>query len=177
MGSNFLYKGIEGYFTWPTLYKDMINKFSSGSCFVEIGVFQGRSLGFLIEESIKADKDIKIIGVDFFEGMSKGLLEKVNKNLESVKGKYTLIVNSSIEASKLFEDRSIDFVFIDAGHEYNDIKLDIINWLPKVKQGGVLAGHDYLYGNNNVKKVVDEMFGRKAGLRYKNENCWLINVA
>ena len=63
----------------------------------------------------------------------------------------------SIEASKLYEDNSLDFVFIDASHEYEDVKADILSWLPKVKIGGILAGHDY-NTFEGVNRAVDEIF-------------------
>ena len=39
-------------------------------------------------------------------------------------------------------DHSLDFVFLDASHEYKDVKDDIEHWLPKVKIGGTLGGDD-----------------------------------
>ena len=50
---------------------------------------------------------------------------------------------SSIDAVKKFKDKSVDFVFLDASEAYEGVKEDITNWLPKVKPGGILAGHDY----------------------------------
>ena len=46
-------------------------------------------------------------------------------------------------AAKKFEDGSLDFVFIDADHSYEGVRGDIELWLPKVKSGGLLCGHDY----------------------------------
>jgi len=42
-----------------------------------------------------------------------------------------------------FPDASLDFVFIDANHTYECAKEDIALWAPKVKQGGIVMGHDY----------------------------------
>ena len=47
-------------------------------------------------------------------------------------------------ASNLFPDGSLDFVYIDANHTYEAVTEDIKIWYPKVKSGGILAGHDYL---------------------------------
>lgn len=46
-------------------------------------------------------------------------------------------------ASALFPDGYFDLVYIDASHYYEDAKADIIAWLPKVKEGGFISGHDY----------------------------------
>ena len=50
---------------------------------------------------------------------------------------------TSLEAVKKFKDDSLDFVYIDANHDYSSVKNEIMAFWPKVKKGGVLAGHDY----------------------------------
>lgn len=40
-------------------------------------------------------------------------------------------------------DKALDFVFIDAQHDYGSVVTDITAWAPKVKPGGLLSGHDY----------------------------------
>lgn len=49
---------------------------------------------------------------------------------------------STLEAAKLIEDGSLDFVFIDADHSYEAALADIRAWEPKVRAGGLIAGHD-----------------------------------
>lgn len=68
-----------------------------------------------------------------------------------------LIVMDSLAAAKTFQDQSLDLVFIDADHSYEGVKADIHAWAPKVRQGGILAGHDYDQPDfPGVKKAVDE---------------------
>jgi hypothetical protein len=70
---------------------------------------------------------------------------------------------SSREAAGAIEPRSLDFVFLDAGHDYSSVVEDILIWWPKVKSGGLLTGHDYghrkeaanLFG---VSQAVNELF-------------------
>lgn len=45
-------------------------------------------------------------------------------------------------ASKLFADDSLDLVFIDGNHGYSHARQDVLAWLPKVRRGGILCGHD-----------------------------------
>jgi hypothetical protein len=49
---------------------------------------------------------------------------------------------TSEEAAKLVPAHSLDFVYLDANHSYDMVKRDIALWWPKIKWGGVLAGHD-----------------------------------
>lgn len=48
----------------------------------------------------------------------------------------------SKQAVSLFQDGSLDFVYIDACHQYEAVRDDLSTWWPKLKPGGVLAGHD-----------------------------------
>jgi len=50
----------------------------------------------------------------------------------------------SLEATKDIPDGSLDFVYIDAMHDFNNVMMDIIAWVPKVRAGGIVSGHDYI---------------------------------
>lgn len=54
-----------------------------------------------------------------------------------------VIKEFSKEASQLFPDEYFDLVYIDANHTYQSVSADLELWFPKVKKGGILAGHDY----------------------------------
>jgi hypothetical protein len=49
----------------------------------------------------------------------------------------------SVEAAHLVPDRSLDFVYIDANHTFEGLVADFASWVPKVRTGGIIAGHDY----------------------------------
>ena len=69
------------------------------------------------------------------------------------------VKNNSVEASKQFEDNSLDFVYIDAAHDYDNVRQDILTWLPKIKKGGHIGGHDYRYDPNiGVYEAVNDIF-------------------
>jgi hypothetical protein len=70
---------------------------------------------------------------------------------------------TSIDAAPLIPDGSLDFAYIDARHDYESVLEDLAAWYPKVKPGGILAGHDYAdidFKENvfGVKSAVDEFF-------------------
>jgi len=84
----------------------------------------------------------------------------------------------SVEAAKLFPEHYFDFIFIDASHLYEDVKEDIIAWHPKVRPGGILAGHDYGVGKQRgyeVNKAVDEVFG-KDGIEVFGKSTWVRRI-
>jgi predicted O-methyltransferase YrrM len=77
----------------------------------------------------------------------------------------------SVEASKTVADGSVDCLFIDAAHDYESVKKDITAWLPKVKKGGILAGHDWSW--HGVRTAVQELLPNAVPT---NEDCWVYRV-
>lgn len=71
--------------------------------------------------------------------------------------------------------RKVDFVFVDANHDYESVKYDIENFWLVVKEGGILCGHDYNIFEG-VNKAVDE-FALSIGktVEVLDGNIWIIN--
>lgn len=63
----------------------------------------------------------------------------------------------SSEAVSSFALESVDFVYIDGCHTYDQVKEDIINYLPVVKKGGFIGGHDYTGNWPQVVKAVNDI--------------------
>ena len=95
---------------------------------------------------------------------------KDNKIIKKIKQK-------SDDAINLFENESIDFIYIDGNHQYEYVKNDILNYFPKIKIGGIISGHDYensgsTFHIRGVKKAVDECFKIKP-LKIYPDNSWI----
>lgn len=177
----------ENWFTYPQLYQTIVKKFPSGSKFVEIGSWKGKSSAFMAVEIANSGKQIDFYCIDTFEGSVEHqnnpelphLYDIFKSNMKTVEDYYQDMKMTSMEAVNKFDDESIDFVFIDGSHEYKDIKDDIIHWLPKVKKGGVLAGHDYYfppqpsswglrnYANSNINLEIQEYYKSNMSSAYK----------
>ena len=79
------------------------------------------------------------------------------------KGEYvygSMIVSESPRWPSAVSSVGLDFVFIDAQHDYDSVKKDIEIWTPKLKPGGLLSGHDYQPNFKGVIQAVDEAVGR-----------------
>jgi hypothetical protein len=73
-----------------------------------------------------------------------------------------IIKQDSVWAKDLFPNEYLDFVYIDAGHTYQEVMDDLTNWWDKCKSGGVFGGHDYGYPScPEVKKAVDDFIKSK----------------
>jgi hypothetical protein len=170
------YRTISGHFNYENVYDYIIEHTPSDSSekFVEIGAWKGTSISYAAVEIINSGKNITIDSVDTWEG-SPGEQDLMNdesirnntlhgefiRNIEPVKHIVTPVKMLSVEAAKLYDDNSLFFVFIDGSHLYESIKADIIAWLPKVKSGGFIGGHDIDQPEefNGVRKAVDELIG------------------
>ena len=83
-----------------------------------------------------------------------------------------LIRKTSAAAAPMFNDNSLDFVYIDADHRYENVKQDIELWWPKIVSGnkGILMGHDYNGRGDRkfgwgVKRAVDEFAAKRPRRR------------
>ena len=80
---------------------------------------------------------------------------------EFAKDRRYVLREPSPSAAARFADASLDFAFIDGNHVYEQVCADIRGWWPKIRQGGLLTGHDYgVYGDSKgewgVQRAVDE---------------------
>ncbi len=146
---------------------------------LEVGVWKGHSISFLTKEFLRNGKeDFEIIAVDIWGDWgaipNQSFPElpyiydiyNLNLELQDVRKYIRDIKEQSDLAANLFEDGYLDFIFIDANHEYEYVRKDILAWLPKVRRGGILAGHDYASEPNvitkdmveNVRGAVDDLF-------------------
>ncbi len=131
------------------------------SCIAEIGSYQGRSTRALADNTSGV-----LYAIDTWKGSSdftpeqKGqngwLFEQFTKNMAGLEN-VRPVQMSSLEAAAAFSDRQFDLIFIDAEHDYDNVKADIEAWLPRLKPGGILAGHDYIDCYPGVLKAVADL--------------------
>ena len=120
---------------------------------VKVGVELGVATGEYSEILMKANPTMEFYGVDPYipysgykdyvrQSTFRSLEDEAHARLDKYPG-YEFIKKLSSEAAKDFEDGSLDFVYIDANHSEPFVSEDIATWVPKVRKGGIAAGHDY----------------------------------
>lgn len=187
-----IYMNTTGWFSFPKFYSAMVAKFPTGSRFVEVGTYKGCSFSYLVVEAINSGKKFDIVAVDAcpWPDVEPGF----TTHMKPLEGNFrTLFGGDSFDRAKDFEDNSIDFLFIDANHEYPYVSKDIAAYLPKMKKGGVISGHDYNLSHPGVIKAVNEAFSEVVerdfyttgvesdkpgnGFTYiKSEDVWFVNL-
>jgi len=173
------WKDVEGYFSYTNLYDIALKHCPDNSTFVEVGSWMGRSTCYMGEQIKKFSKNIKFYAVDTWAGSEepqhKETIEKLqDENLTlfdifkfHLKGcevqDYVIpLQTTSLKAASQFEDNSLDFVHIDASHDYENVLADIEAWYPKVKPGGFITGDDYVINWGGVIQAVNEYFTGKS---------------
>lgn len=123
----------------------------------EIGVEQGRFSDCLLRKI----PGLKLYCIDCWEAYSEYREEmqpKIDgyyqKTIERLQGKNCEIIKKySTDAVKDFEDESLDFVYLDGNHEFQQVTNDIAEWSKKVKKGGLVMGHDYTHNNVGYERT------------------------
>lgn len=176
----------ENWFTYPALYKAMVERFPTDSHFIEVGSWKGKSAAYMAVEIINSGKTIRFDCIDIWSdkpylGHGQDVLgdEFYNvflNNIQPVAHIINPIRKDSVEASLDYADKSLDFVFIDADHSYEGVKRDIISWLPKMKNGSILAGHDYGW-SPDVRRAVKDVFGEGSFADPWGAGCFIVEVS
>jgi hypothetical protein len=155
----------------------------------EIGVAGGQHIKAIMENT----QIEKMYGIDPYDndgwdmhgyfsvdedyGGFDGLYNEVDKMLGVYGDRVELIRKKSVDAAPQFEDGSLDFVFIDAAHDYQNCFDDISYWHHRVRKGGYVMGHDWEHdGYPGVQKAVIEHYGDSVTGVSEPVHVWYIKV-
>jgi tRNA A58 N-methylase Trm61 len=184
------YERLPGWCDFADLYADRVAAAQDGAHFVEVGTYAGKSAAYMAVEIANSGKQIRFDACDTFEGVARSnfhsdrefldqearrdddglLVTDTRKNLEPVKNIVNVRVGDSLSLAKTYADASLDFVFIDDDHSTGHVLKELAAWYPKVKPGGMLAGHDYNWPS--VQRAVDA-WSELAGLDVSVvHTCW-----
>lgn len=86
----------------------------------------------------------------------------------------TIIRKTSMEALNDFDDESLDFVYIDGNHLLKYVIEDITEWSKKVRNNGIISGHDYFYPKARSTNVVHVPYALSAYLDAYNIENWYV---
>lgn len=162
---------IHGWMTRPELewLYATAGSVPPGGAWVELGVWKGRSF-FTVAMGLR--RGSRLVAVDSFTPTTASLpfvptrgwvhdhfrvvltaVQRLRSDL-----KIEVIRDDTASSADRFANGSVDVVFVDADHTRWGLCRDLIAWLPKLKAGGLLCGHDYSQAFPEISQLVDEMF-------------------
>ncbi len=175
------FQDIQGWCKFYLFYARMVEQAEDGATFVEVGSWKGQSAAYMGVEILKSGKKIAFHCVDHFKGADEaahqhdpdlGRIEQIfAENLKPCVDAgldLTVVKADSAKAAEKYKDGTLDFVWLDAGHDYVTVRRDIEAWLPKVKVGGIIGGDDYPM--NGVGEAVNEKLG--AAIKTEQHDGW-----
>lgn len=149
------------------------NNFTIGA---EVGAATGNTTKYLLKYSPSLQKLIIVdlwIPVPNSRQWQRDDMELVFRKKFENEDRISILKGVSWEMASNIKDASLDFVFIDASHDYDSVVKDITAWYPKMKARGFFCGHDI--NLPGVYKATKEIFGERCK-RAKIDNVWYVIV-
>lgn len=176
---------IHGFFDYQDLYDELARRALDGDCIVEVGSFLGRSACYLGSKLKESNKNVTLLCVDTWpstyklnDGGPRDIEAPFETFLANVRQSdlldYVIPIRSPSVVAATFVRNGLSSVFIDGDHSYEGCRDDIVAWLPKVRRGGILAGHDYSDTFPGVIKSANELFGGR--LHTVSKQCWYVDI-
>jgi predicted O-methyltransferase YrrM len=145
---------------------------------IEIGSYMGESTfifasQLLFKEIICIDP---LSGEELFNEMSNRTWDEVRREFWTNTRHWDnirLFQDYSYNVHGNFEDESVDVVYIDGNHGYDDVTNDLKLYLPKIKPGGIICGHDYSDPHPEVIQAVNDFFKKEPEMIFQDSS-WAI---
>jgi len=153
---------------FPVGLQALVDDLPEGLIMAEVGSYAGESTAVFARKVLKiyaVDPWVNYVENNPTQQVVMNDLAEAEAAFDMMARGFTNIVKLkkySHEAVSVFQDGSLDLVYIDGNHEYKHVCEDIRLWLPKIKRGGIISGHDYYYVDNiyrDVKRAVQDSIG------------------
>lgn len=176
---------IPGWFDFEDLYRRVADEATDASLLIEVGCWKGRSIAFLADELRRRGKSPVLLAVDTWAGSpaEEHMLDEVAR-LGGPDALYREFLTNmlqcglnrciwhvrtdSVDAASRERRASANFCFIDGSHDFASVRRDLEAWLPVMKPGALLAGHDI--NQPDVARAVRDTFGEDFEIE---GSCWL----
>ena len=144
---------------------------------VEIGAYSGEGtivLAKYFKEVLAVDPWLN--GYDINDVASsqcpmKFVLAKFHENTKEL-GNVNYSQSKSLDALEFVKDGELDLVYVDGDHRYEAVLADLKGWLPKLRAGGIMAGHDWSF--KDVQKALAEVFLNKEAVIFQGDSWALV---
>jgi hypothetical protein len=159
---------IEGWFDFRDVYDHVAKTLPDGGTFMEVGAWKGKSAVYLADRLEDIEKTVKLYTVDTFKGDSDtGEIDVLDEYCSNTVGRNIKFALGESAKVGIEWSGTVDGVFIDAAHDYDNAKADVTAWRDKVKPGGFFGGHDV--DSPDVQRALAD-----CGIKYQViGRCWI----
>lgn len=152
---------------------------------VELGVYTGATLFSLLDRH----PNLHMLGVDTWQPLSdkaqnritgdvcydalpmQSIRDAVLKRARAYGDRCTILVADTAQSAARVPVRSVDFVFVDADHHTDAVRCDVLAWMPRIRAGGAMFGHDANWPS--VQRALKSTFGEWTSL---DANMWKVGA-
>lgn len=179
---------VPNYCDYTVLLNRMVDTAPPNSWLVEVGIYHGFSLRHLAHRAKAARNNLTVVGVDWGRGSPEHADQMAALPCGNLAGPMLstlitggvaddvmLVLAPSVKAAKLVPDGSCHMVFIDGDHSRAGVLADIEAWLPKIKPGSYICGHDWPTFPG-VHGAVCDVFGHKNHMVLDCPSCWAVQI-
>ena len=173
-------KGNAFFYGFINMLNDIIHRLDHNSKMIEIGSHMGESTMLFASTQLFSE----VHALEPFDGDEEFnylfdyewdyIESEFRTNTRIHKDIITLHKGYSWELVDKFEDNSMDLIYIDGQHTKQDVTRDLKLYLPKLKKGGIIAGHDYHEVWPGVKDAVNKLVGGPE-MVYEDTSWWAYN--
>lgn len=164
------WKHIQGMFGGGDMLtmKEEIEKLKPGDVYVEIGVDEGKSMH---TAHYFAKEGVYIIGIDIHDvyihekSIGRGAFAEKEGIIGT--GKKGFFIHGDADEFAALWSKPISLLFIDGGHDYEEVKKNAEAWVPKVKKGGVVLFHDIDYHAPGPREYLNDTYDKWTDLHGK----------
>ncbi len=142
--------------------------------FADLGYTRGAEIGVCkgeySEVLLKANPKLHLLCIDPWMPyrLRRAEEQTANRVLTEKKlasyGRVTIVPKTSMDAVNDVPEGSLDFVYIDGLHDFVPVMLDIIHWAKRVRVGGIVSGHDYVWGYQTGVVAAVDAYVRGMGI-------------
>ena len=178
------YQDIDGFMNHrnTVMLDHVIATFPSTGTWVELGAWTGRSTAYCVVELLRRGWTGRFFSVDSWHGGQElannanlpNVRELFLRNIQPIADRVDIVESMSWDAAAQFENDSVDFCYVDAGHDYESVTRDLEAWWPRIRPGSWFAGDDYTKGYRGLQQAVWDFFRPRDIKVSRMGRCWIV---
>lgn len=130
------------WFDYEDYYRRMAEAIPNHAKVAEIGNYFGASSLYFLDHCRKLGKEVDFYAIDSDKSEVRNAFKR---NIAVNNFKVKFLDGDSYEIAKSFPKKFFDFVFVDGGHDYPQVRKDCYSYLELLKDNAVMGGHDYFF--------------------------------